>query len=816
MLNKEKVRSALAQYKYAFPDLWKDEQYKWKAVKWFQDNWDINAKDFAGMLERALDQKKTENLLVSRASFPAEMIIRFAKGAPEEVRSMYTYLFDETKDLWERIAYFKQHSNALLKAYDKSGSLQHYQRENAIMTYLWLQYPDKYYIYKYSEVKTNAEVFDTNYIFKSGAYSDNIRNFMAFYDELNAVIREDKELVDMFRSALTADCYPDPELRTLTIDAGFFWGRFYGSDDEEEEDLLDLTFDDWGPSLDKYTPGLTKKDWLNILNNKDIIGPEWGGVLAAFYAEKDGAATCTQIAQKYGKPVASINGTCIQLARRIHKETACPVMLRDNTKKGKRAYWPILFMGKNADKDIPGVFIWKLRPELYEALEEFGISRFQWPVAETYRDVNYWWLNAKPNVWSFSELDIGDEESYTTRNDDGNLRMVPQNFKDAKPGDLVIGYESFPVMKVVALCTVSQILEGESEREEVFFKKTENLENPIDYAVLKNHPKLANMEVLKHRGGSLFKLTKEEYDTIISLIRGEEEQSPEPEYDKYTKKDFLDEVYVDEEYYNDLVEVLNAKKNIILQGAPGVGKTFAAKRLAWSMIGEKNPEQIEFIQFHQNYSYEDFVMGYKPVGEGFELKYGVFYRFCVKAKDNPDKKYFFIIDEINRGNMSKIFGELLMLIENDHRGEEATLAYDGAPFTIPKNVYLIGMMNTADRSLAMIDYALRRRFSFFDMEPAFGNEMFIHYKDELKSKKLDSLISKVKELNEAIARDRSLGKGFCIGHSYFCGQKTCTDTWLASVVKHDILPMLREYWFDNNSAYETWKNNLEGIVNDKR
>ena len=812
MLNKEKVRSALAQYKYAFPDLWKDEQYKWKAVKWFQDNWDITAKDFAAMLERALDQKKTEHLLVSRASFPAEMIIRFAKGAPEEVRSMYTYLFDETKDLCERIAYFKQHSNALLKAYDESGSLQHYQRENAIMTYLWLQYPDKYYIYKYSEVKTNAKVFDTNYIFKSGAYSDNIRNFMAFYDELNAVIREDEELVDMFRSALTADCYPDPELRTLTIDAGFFWGRFYGSDEEEEEDLLDLTFDDWGPSLDKYTPGLTKKDWLNILNNKDIIGPEWGGVLAAFYAEKDGAATCTQIAQKYGKPVASINGTCIQLARRIHKETACPVMLRDNTKKGKRAYWPILFMGKNADKDTPGVFIWKLRPELYEALKEFDISRFQWPVDESYRDVNYWFLNASPKYWKFSNIEVGEDVSYGFYTDDGHPRVVQQNFKDAHIGDLVVGYESSPVKKVVALCTVSHIIDDD----EIFFRKTETLKNPVDFATLRDHPELAGMEFLKLHGGSLFKLTKEEYDTILSLIRGEEEQSPEPEYDKYTKKDFLKDVYVDESYYEDLVDVLTNKKNIILQGAPGVGKTFAAKRLAWSMIGEKNPEQIEFIQFHQNYSYEDFVMGYKPVEDGFELKYGVFHRFCMKAKDDPDKKYFFIIDEINRGNMSKIFGELLMLIENDHRGEEATLAYDDMPFTVPENVYLIGMMNTADRSLAMIDYALRRRFSFFDMEPAFDNATFKQYQDGLKSEKLDNLIARVMDLNKAIENDRSLGKGFCIGHSYFCGQKTCTDAWLRSVVKHDILPMLREYWFDNNNAYETWKKNLEDIVNDKR
>lgn len=158
-----------------------------------------------------------------------------------------------------------------------------------------------------------------------------------------------------------------------------------------------------------------------------------------------------------------------------------------------------------------------------------------------------------------------------------------------------------------------------------------------------------------------------------------------------------------------MVSVLQHKKNIILQGAPGVGKTFAAKRLAYAMMGEVDESRVEFVQFHQNYSYEDFVMGYKPAENGFELKYGIFYRFCQKAANQPDRDFFFIIDEINRGNMSKIFGELLLLIERDYRGTKATLAYNGLSFTVPERVHIIGMMNTADRSLAMIDYALRRR-----------------------------------------------------------------------------------------------------------
>lgn len=279
----------------------------------------------------------------------------------------------------------------------------------------------------------------------------------------------------------------------------------------------------------------------------------------------------------------------------------------------------------------------------------------------------------------------------------------------------------------------------------------------------------------------------------------------------YSKSQFLDEVYMSEAKYNRLVSVLLKKKNIILQGAPGVGKTFAAKRLAYSIMGEKDDSRIEFIQFHQNYSYEDFMMGYKPEGDSFELKYGIFYQFCQKAMNHPDKDYFFIIDEINRGNMSKIFGELLMLIEKDYRGTMATLAYNGLSFFVPERLHIIGMMNTADRSLAMIDYALRRRFSFIDMKPGFDTEGFIQYQRSLNNETFDLLIDKIKELNKEITLDKSLGKGFCIGHSYFSGVTECTNEWMMDVVDFDILPMLSEYWFDDYDKVQRWENILHGI-----
>ncbi len=522
MFDKVILKDILTEYKKNFVSTqWKNEKYKWEAVKCFQDNWDVNASDFSEMLNRSFD--KTSNLLASLNNFPKAMIVNFAKSAPEEVRAMFISLFDESKDVFERMNAFKLRSAVLLEKYG-NGAAQHYQHENAISTYLWLRYPDKYYIYKYSEVKTVADRLEADYRFKKGAYADNIRNFIRFYDEISEALQEDSELINLFQSQLTPSCYSDLKLRTLTIDVGFYISRLYRED---------------------------------------------------------------------------------------------------------------------------GV-------EVSTAVENINV-------------------------------------------------------------------------------------------------------------------------------------------------------------DTYTKGDFLNEVYMTETRYENLVSVLKNKKNIILQGAPGVGKTFAAKRLAWSMMGKKDDERIEFVQFHQNYSYEDFMMGYKPEESGFQLKYGIFYRFCKKAANQPEKDFFFIIDEINRGNMSKIFGELLMLIEKDYRGTKATLAYNGLSFFVPKNVYIIGMMNTADRSLAMIDYALRRRFSFFEVLPGFNSEGFIRYQNRLNNETLNELISKVIDLNREIALDKSLGKGFCIGHSYFCGADVCTDEWLHSIVDYEILPTLSEYWFDDPNKLQRWENILQGV-----
>lgn len=675
MFNQLRLKEALRQYKKDFVAThWNEEKYKWEAVKCFQDNWDIHAADFEDMLSQSLS--KTSNLLASINNFPAGMIIEFAHAAPEKVRAMYMDLFDESKDVFGRIESFKKQSNILLKKY-KSTAKQHYQHENAITTYLWLRYPDKYYVYKYSEARSVSNKLDSNYKFKKGSYTDNLKSFYDFYNEIRESLKRDSTLIDLFKSQLTDDCYPDSELRTLTFDVGFYISRNISKPADKESNQAD---------------------------SDDMEFTE--------------------------KPKSS----------------------------------------------------------------------------EEHR---YWWLNANPKIWSFSNLQTSHVQEYTLFNENGNKRRVFQNFVDARAGDLVIGYESNPVKQVVALAKVSAANDGKKIR----FEKTESLVNPIDYRTLKECPELEQMEFFQNPNGTFFKLTKDEYEFIMDMIREENPLTSKDMNTSYTKKDFLSEVYMSENQYDRLSGVLLNKMNLILQGAPGVGKTFTAKRLAYSLMGEKDDSRIEFVQFHQNYSYEDFVMGYRPSGDSYELKYGIFYQFCKKAENQPDKKFFFIIDEINRGNLSKIFGELLMLIEKDYRGTKATLAYNGMPFSVPKNLYIVGMMNTADRSLAMIDYALRRRFSFFEMAPAFESKGFKEYQYSLDNRTFNELISEIVKLNGEISRDKSLGKGFCIGHSYFCGKtkETCTNEWMQSVVNYDILPMLSEYWFDDDTKVQRWDHILHGV-----
>ncbi|MCI9350090.1 MAG: EVE domain-containing protein, partial [Oscillibacter sp.] len=371
----------------------------------------------------------------------------------------------------------------------------------------------------------------------------------------------------------------------------------------DKEKIKDASKNDWWPM--DYSPNLSVEEWVSLIKDREVFNISSLEIMKRML-DCGGQATCKQLSLKYGETANFYNSGSVALARRVARKTGCPPREAETSK-----WWPMLYLGKKAGRETEGTFLQKLRDELMEALKQVDLSGVRLYASAELDEENrgFWWLTANPKYWRFSDIFVGDTESYSLCNDDGNKRRIYQNFLDAKAGDLVIGYEAAPVKKITAICRIA----AEQDGEEIYFEKMEGLVSPVEYQTLRDCQELEQMEFFRNPRGSLFKLTRDEYHFILDVIREENPVLPERVVDRYTKDNFLEEVYMTGADYDKLSAMLLHKKNIILQGAPGVGKTFAAKRLAWSIMGEKDENRIEFVQFHQNYSYEDFVMGYKPV-----------------------------------------------------------------------------------------------------------------------------------------------------------------------------------------------------------
>jgi len=1027
MINIDKLESILDGYITYFPDAWeKGEKTKWEAVKWFQDHWDIEATDFGEMFKTATE--KTSMLLTSGHTFPRLMILNFANADAEATREMFRKLYDESLSLLDRVDSFQKESEALRTKYNDGTWKKHFQNTNAISTYLWLRYPDKYYIYKYELANAAAVELSSDYQPKANGSADSMVAGFHLYDDICDVVKTDTRIRDIIKSVKTDSCYADPEMKTVTIDVVFYMKRFIIDERKEEKSLakkertiseaIKIVLKDksegmtipqiyskiidnklyefnaqnpqsvvtstirsscvgvenkfttrvrefvivreegdeiyyalnngfnskdggWFPSIEEYDPGLSVEDWLALLNDNSVFNDDSITIVSRFL-DFGGSATCTQLVNKYGNTVNFYNKGSSALAERIYKKTNCQIMMRDD---GGTRWWAILYVGRKQDKDAEGEWIWKLREELKEALEKYNSVKDIrcWIVGaysdsdNTHQDEEFIQKGIWQNGYTDKFLDVvnrvkvGDKiaikTSYVKKNDlpfdnqgksisvmkikivgtvtanhmdgrtldvewdksfipkewyfytfrntislpkEGDWRTralinfifndVPQDYakfqKDAEnTEEIELAASNSEFLKYFApLIQALKELGGSATRKEAHEKVIEIMDisdeelsvtyeksgasrilNQIDFA----RNDLAHEGLISSGTKGVWALTElgANIDMTLELAglihmkwvkinTAKRNNEAIPEIDlskyyakkkekKYTEKDFLNEVFITAAEYKKLRSLVERKKNVILQGAPGVGKTYSAKRLAYSIIGEENENRICMVQFHQNYSYEDFIMGYRPNDKsGFELQSGVFYNFCERCKENPKMPYFFIIDEINRGNLSKIFGELLMLIETDKRGEnhKINLVYGGTSFYIPDNLHIIGMMNTADRSLAMIDYALRRRFSFYTMSPAFEKADDNGFGDYLKGVDNCDLyhkaIAAIIALNKRIREE--LGKGFEIGHSYFTPEDPAdiNDEWVKNVIEYEIIPLIEEYWFDNDETLKDEKDKL--------
>ena len=406
MINTDKLKQVLTQYKADFPSWWeqKEEKYKWIAVQHFQDHWDIKAENFGAMFKEAT--KMTKNLLNSKNNLPGKMIGDFAKFDDKATREMFRALFDESVDLNERVTAFQAAAEKMRTEYNEAKPANkqwknHYQYTNAISTYLWLRYPNQYYIYKPQLAGTVSDILH----FDSRPQEDRtVESMMAgyrLYGEIRNAIESDKTVCELIRNAVktTSGCYSDPQFVTAATDVAYYIGTHYAETN-------------WLPFPEEYSPNLSVQDWIELLKDKSVFNENSLQIMARM-KDYGGEATCIQLSEKYGKKTNFYNSGSSSLAKRVHKKTDCPVIPNgDNNKK----WWPILYLGKKAPKNTKGEFLWKLRDELREALEQTDLSSVKLfedgvaaPEASSEPDSGngvhgYWWLIAKPAIWSFSSV----------------------------------------------------------------------------------------------------------------------------------------------------------------------------------------------------------------------------------------------------------------------------------------------------------------------------------------------------------------------------------------------------------------------------
>ena len=814
------LEAIIQKYAARIDEIRKDEVYKWETAYRFRQHWNPDAANFADMLESAFP--KASNLIAGPSWFPIGMLKIFAANDPAAVRSAMLELFDEKQPLRDRMVAFSEAAGEWLKSEnakraerDEQPAKNHFQDTRSMSVYLAFANPEQNYLYKTEMYRKFAKAVGIdvpgNKFDKVVEYRELCDNVLAYLEENHA------DLIELSDSMLAPEYVDiDPKHHILVQDIVYFADAYMDDSKSETVSKTDTTI----PRIWMYAPGHGASAWAECVEKGimvlgwDEIGDyaQYGSREAIADAmkevyEDDGSRmnsslACWQFQNeiKPGDIVYAKRGKYAIVGKGIVKSDARFEPEREDYTQVRDVEWVLTGEWDVADAAVPmgngevmknlpmkTLTEWTMYPDAVQAVEKLlaGPSVQEVDGGTACR---HWWLTANPKIWSFSDIAIGDEQSYTLYNEKGNPRRILKNLLAAQPGDMVIGYESAPAKKVVAVCEISR----PHDDERMYFKKVRDLEAILGYEMLKEDPELSEMEFMVNPNGSFFALRESEFERIMEHF--EEEESPlESTPDKYTDEDFLSDVYMEEADFEELKALLKRKQNIILQGAPGTGKTYAAKRLAWAMMGRKDSSRVQQVQFHQSTSYDDFVYGYRPNEEGgFQTVPGVFTEFCRKASARPDEDFFFIIDEVNRANISKVFGELLMLIEADHRGESVVLPVSGERFNVPENVYIIGMMNTADRGLALIDYALRRRFAFFEMEPALDNERFI----EAAGPDMAPLVAAVRKLNEAIAEDPALGRGFRIGHSYFCpGKGGAADP--ASVVKYELAPLVEEYWFDD-------------------
>ena len=795
-LSSDPIRRIISQYKESFATWIPQEIYKWRAVQCFQEHWIPERADFAEMLKEALAQ--ASNLMDTNYSFPRKMITFFAEQEPDTVRSMFQQLLDPQADVIEQIQNFKQNADALLSRYQLKESMkQHYQGDRTICTYLFFARPNQHFLYQYGKLKAFLAETGLSATCKMG----DIQNVLTYQEVANKVlacVQQDSELLNMFetkRAEFGSEYYPDTEHHLLADDIIYFGSQLYKSD--------------YWPSLAEYDPEISTEQWLELLVDRTICTAENLQILKAIQ-QVGGEATCKQLSLKLGDTSAHYNGSMVQLARRVQEKTGCPLVQNENN---DQKWWPILFVGRTALQDQPGTYSWKLRDELAEALKLLPQKEVNNPMSfakntilygppgtgKTDQTVNY--AVAIIEGKSLEEVQVENHEEvlkrYRQYRQNGRIEFTTfhQSFgyedfiegirpifaedREEDSGD--ISYEiTDGVFK--KFCETAQPPAVDPNQNPYGFSESPTIwkvslastgDNPVrDYCMKHGcirigwdeYGEAITDDMDYHVGGktvlNAFLSRMQPGDIVLScytahsidaigVVTGEPEWHPEFEHYKRLRT----------------VKWLVQRKNI------GITEFRLEKSLTLSTVYRLNTTVATVIDVLNKNGFS----GAAPA----------------KGTKGP---YVFIIDEINRGNISKIFGELITLIEPSKRlgqSEElqAKLPYSHEEFGIPDNVYLLGTMNTADRSIAMLDTALRRRFSFVEMMP----DSSVLDGVEVEGISISGLLTTLNHRIEVL-----FDREHTLGHAFFTPlRQSPSIQTLGEIFRDKVIPLLQEYFYDD-------------------
>ena len=710
-LSADPIRRVVSQYKESFAAWFPEEAYKWRAVQCFQEHWNPERSDFAEMLRESLAQ--AGNLMDTNYSFPRKMILFFAEKEPETVRSMFQRLLDPQADVVEQIQSFQKSADALLSRYQSKESMkQHYQGDRTICTYLFFARPDRYFLYQYGKFKDFLEETGLNDTCKKGD-TQNILTYQEVANRVLSCVKQDSELLNMFqikRAELGREYYPDAEHHLLADDIIYFGSQLHKSN--------------YWPSLAEYDPEISTEQWLELLADRTICTVENLNILKVIQ-KMGGEATCKQLSLYAGNTASHYNSSMVQLARRVQEKTNCPVIHDQPNSK----WWPILFVGRSALEGQTGIYSWKLRDELADALEIIKKKEVNNPMTfakntilygppgtgKTYQTINY--AVAIIEGKSLEEVQAENHEEvlkrYRKYRQDGRIEFTTfhQSFgyedfiegirpKFIGENEEEAGEIQYEITKGIfkAFCLKAQIPITDAKRSPYGFSNTPSVWK-VSLGGTGGHP--LRDYCMKH---NCIRIGWDEYGETVT---------DETNYfvgGKYVLNTFLNRMQL-----GDIVLSCYTARTIDAIGVitgdpewlPNEEHYRRSRKVNWLLKGKKI--DIEEFQLSRSLVQSTVYQLDTTAAEVIKVleKNGFAPTTAVETKP-----YVFIIDEINRGNISKIFGELITLIEPSKRlgqseGLQVRLPYSQKLFGIPDNVYLLGTMNTADRSIALLDEAFQ-------------------------------------------------------------------------------------------------------------